>query len=81
MLEAVEGPSGFQSLRGVVVDLVEAGMSPDLLIEDMEQLRALISEEHEDIMLEVMDQLVGYCAPRTRILPRPLPGDADYGIR
>lgn len=81
MIEAIEGPGGFQSLRAVIVGLVESGMSEEVLIEDMEQLRALLAPKDKDAMLDVMDQLVGYCAKQARILPRPQPGDADFGLR
>ncbi len=81
MFEAVEASNGFSRLRRVVVALVEQGVSVDILINDMQDLLALLAEEHEDMMLDVMDQLVGYCPKTQRILPRPEPGDADYGIR
>lgn len=81
MFEAVEAPTGFSRLRRVVVALVEQGVPVDLLINDMQDLLALLTEEHEDMMLDVMDQLVGHCPDTQRILPRPQPGDADYGIR
>jgi len=81
MLDAVEGDNGQFSLRVVIVGLVESGLSAELLIEDMEQLRALLAPDREDMMLDVMDQLVGYCARQVRILPRPQPGDADFGLR
>lgn len=81
MFEAVEAPGGFSRLRDVVVAFVEDGVAPDILIRDMTDILALLTEEHEDMMLEVMDQLVGHCQQTQRILPRPEPGDPDFGIR
>lgn len=81
MLDAVEEPNGFLSLRDVVVMLVERGVSADTLIDDMENIRGLLNEKNEDLMLDVMDHLVGHCHQTQRILPRPQPGDADFGTR
>lgn len=81
MFEAVEHTEGFSRLRDVIVSMVEQGTDPGILINDMQDLLALLAEEHEDMMLDVMDQLVGYCSQTQRILPRPQPGDADFGLR
>ena len=80
MLDAVEG-DGFASLRKVVVRLVEEGIDPDILLEDLDQIQGLVDEEHADITMNVMDRLVGWCSDWARILPRPQPGDADFGLR
>ncbi len=81
MFEAVEGLNGFSSLRDVIVSFIEEGVDPDILIRDMTDILALLTEQHEEMMMEVMDQLVGHCAVTQRILPRPEPGDPDFGIR
>ncbi len=81
MLEAVESLDGFSRLRDVVVSLVEEGVTADILIKDMTDILALLSDENEDMMINVMDQLVGWCSDWARILPRPQSGEADYGLR
>ena len=64
MLFAVEEGSGFEDLRGVVKAYVDQGLSILVIMEDLEQIRGLLSETQEDDVLDVMDLVVGYCRPR-----------------
>ena len=69
MLFAVEEGSGFEDLRGVVKAYVDQGMSILVIMEDLEQIRGLLSETQEDDVLDVMDLVVGYCRSEIRIGP------------
>ena len=40
-------------------------MSILVIMEDLEQIRGLLSETQEDDVLDVMDLVVGYCIGRT----------------
>lgn len=67
MLDAVEGSDGFVRLRVVVQGLADNGVEADVLLEDLDQIRKLVSEEDEDKAMDVMDLIVGYCADSARI--------------
>ncbi len=70
MLDVVESSPGFERLRDLVQEFVDQGVPIERLVEDLDQIRGLVTEEQEDSVLDVMDLLVGYCAPQLRILPR-----------
>jgi hypothetical protein len=70
MMKAVESPQAFGRLRDLVKQFVDEGVPPDQLLDDLSQIRALVSEETEESVLDVMDLLVGWCAPEFRIIPR-----------
>lgn len=67
MLEAVEGDSGDDSLRGVVKAYIDAGVDIEALFEDLDQIRALVDEADSDLVLDVMDLDVGHCYPSSRL--------------
>ncbi len=67
MVDAVESPDGFVRLRDLVKGLLDAGLSEEALLEDLSQIRALVPEEAEDRVLDVMDLLVGWCAPEFKL--------------
>jgi hypothetical protein len=69
MLAAVEDPDGFERLRAVVKQLLNEGVHGDVLIEDLGQIRGLVSTADEDKVLDVTDLLVGWCATEFRLLP------------
>lgn len=69
MLLAVEHPDGFERLRSVVKQLLDAGLPGEVLLEDLGQIRGLVSTDDEDKVLDVMDLLVGWCAPEFRLAP------------
>ena len=69
ILEAVEGEDGFEALRTVVQGLAGDGVDLRTLLEDLDQLRPLVAEAQEDAITDVMDLVVGYCAPTARIGP------------
>jgi hypothetical protein len=63
MLEAVESSDGFERLREFVKRLLASGLPEDVLVEDLSEIRALVPADVEDRVLDVMDLLVGWCAP------------------
>jgi hypothetical protein len=67
MLEAVESEAGFEALRDVVTGLLDSGATKEELLEDLSQIRKLVDEETEDLVLDVMDLLEGWCAPSARL--------------
>ena len=68
MMQAVESSQGFNRLRSLVKQLLDEGALPDLLLEDLSQIRPLVSEETEESVLDVMDLLVGWCAPEFKLV-------------
>jgi hypothetical protein len=67
MLQAMEGTDGFASLRDLVKRHLDGGASREVLLEDLSQIRALVPEHIEDLVLNVMDLLTGWCAPSARL--------------
>ena len=61
----------FAALSTVVRALVEEGESREALYEELERLRATLRHhgrhDRDDIVLDVMDLLAGFCAPQARI--------------
>ena len=58
-------------LRDIARSLLDAGMTRESLLGSLEHLRSEFQNagdsEAEDITLEVMDYLVGWCSPNMRI--------------
>jgi hypothetical protein len=69
MLIAVESAQGFSGLRALVKRYLDDGIPVDQLLEDLSQIRALVSEHTEESVLDVMDLLVGWCAPEFKLTP------------
>jgi len=67
MLQAVEGDGGFTALRDLVKRLLDGGVAGEILLEDLSQIRGLVSEHVEDLVLDVMYLLTGWCAPQFRL--------------
>lgn len=67
MLIAVESSNGFDNLRTLVKRYLDDGIRAEHLLEDLSQIRALVSEDVEELVLDVMDLLVGWCAPEYRL--------------
>jgi hypothetical protein len=70
MLLAVESAQGLDSLKELVQRYLNEGIGADLLVDDLDQTRTLVSDEVEETVLEVMDLLVGWCAPKFRLVRR-----------
>lgn len=69
MIAAVEGENGSDALSKVVRRLVSEDVPLPVLMNDLDQIRGLVSDEDEDAILDVMDLVVGYCGPSARIGP------------
>ncbi|MEZ5096457.1 MAG: hypothetical protein R2731_10250 [Nocardioides sp.] len=69
MLTAVEHAEGFERLRAVVRRLLYEGIAGEALLEDLSQIRGLVSQDDEEKVLDVMDLLTGWCAPEFRMGP------------
>ena len=69
--EAVGCERPLERLRDEVRRLVEQGHERDSLLEELERLRVTLQHEardaEEDVVLEVMDFLTGWCSPHMRI--------------
>lgn len=50
-------------LRECLIKFKDAGMGKDSMIKSMEELRNNCDAETEDILLELMDFVTGYCNP------------------
>ena len=66
LIEAAE-VSGFDTLRDLVKSLLGEGVAKETLLEDLSQIRALVDEEAEENVLDVLDLLVGWCAQEFRL--------------
>ena len=69
MIAAVEGQNGLEALSIVVKRLASEQVPLPVLMNDLDQIRGLVSDDHEDAVLDVMDLVVGYCGPSARIGP------------
>jgi hypothetical protein len=58
-----------ETLRQAVRNGLHDGVSGDDLLADLQAIRAGLSEEVEDRVLYVMDELVGWCGPHARLQP------------
>jgi hypothetical protein len=67
MVAAVESPDGFDQLRALVQNELESGAESDALLADLDDIRRLVDGQTEDGVLDVMDLLVGWCAPEARL--------------
>lgn len=69
MLAAVELPEGRERLRSLVERMLADRIPTETLLDDLSGIRGLVSQDVEDKILDVMDLLVGWCAPSARLLP------------
>jgi hypothetical protein len=46
---------------------LKGGEKRETILANMEELRKSVSDEKEDILLEVMDLLVGWCSPHAKL--------------
>jgi uncharacterized protein YgfB (UPF0149 family) len=75
MLRAVEGPGGRERLRDLMQEMLDEGIPAEELYEDLTEIHALLPEDEQEAMLDVMDALTGWCAPSYRLEPRRPPQD------
>jgi hypothetical protein len=55
------------AIRALVEELRRKGEQKETILARMQELRGSVSSEQENILLEVMDFLVGWRSPRARI--------------
>ncbi len=69
LLRALEQSDAYEALRQVVLAWKASGMSQQAVLSVFEQVRPALSEQEtkEDLLLDVMDCIVGYCAPSARL--------------
>ena len=66
LLLAVQHFDGFERLPELVQGLLDEGATVDEVLGQLEQVRHQVTSEDEDKVLDVMDLLVGWCAPTRR---------------
>lgn len=54
-------------LRRAVEQELQAGTPPEHVIAKLETLRAGLSDSDEDVVLEVLDFVTGWCSPHARL--------------
>lgn len=64
---ALDNPNQLEALRQAVIDLRVTGIDKALILAELEALRRTVEDRDEDVILEVMDFLVGNCSPHMRI--------------
>ncbi|TKI69479.1 hypothetical protein FC756_09020 [Lysinibacillus mangiferihumi] len=55
------------ALRESLIRFKDKGMGKNSMLENLEKLREISDSETEDILLELMDFVVGYCNPNLSI--------------
>jgi Spy/CpxP family protein refolding chaperone len=55
------------ALRSLLTRALKDGEKRETILTKMEDLRKSVSDEQEDILLEVMDYLVGWCSPHAKL--------------
>jgi hypothetical protein len=66
-MAALNGQQPFERLREVCVAELGSGASSETVYDALATLRPLLDETREDAVLDVMDQLVGWCRPDPRL--------------
>jgi hypothetical protein len=73
LLEALNSEDPSRSLRHVLEAASSTGHGPEQLLKALEDLRGdLVAQDRsdqEDVVLDVMDRVLGWCAPAQRIKP------------
>lgn len=54
-------------LRECLIEFRDRGMNKDLMLKSLESLRKVSNSQIEDILLELMDFVVGFCNPQLSI--------------
>ena len=67
LMEAAESEDAHASLRNLVQQLIDSGVSDEVLLEDLGEIRPLFPEEVSNVIADTMDLLNGWCAPEARI--------------
>src|SRR5262245_23172202 len=77
--QALRSSDPYRQLRSLVESLFAKGQSTDTVLTLFEttrrQLREAGRQSDEDVLMDVMDCLVGWCGPDARLSPDPAPND------
>jgi hypothetical protein len=65
--EILNQPDAFSNLRAEMTQLRVEGVSKQEIYTALESLRTQVTEAQDDIILEGMDVLVGFCSPHVLI--------------
>jgi hypothetical protein len=64
---ALASGHSLDELRAVAKQDLDAGVPRDQIIEALEAIRPSLSDEDEDVVLEVLDFVTGWCSPSARL--------------
>ena len=68
LTEALQQSSPIEKLEPIVKDLLDKGYSKESILTEFESFRKTTTDEdYEDVVLDVMDFLTGWCSPHKRI--------------
>jgi len=68
LTEALQQSHPIEKLEQIVKDLLDKGYSKDSILAEFESFRETTTDEdYEEIVLDVMDFLTGWCSPHKRI--------------
>ena len=67
--DGLASPSPHAGLALRVQDLLNAGEPTEKLLAELELFRSVCTDFEEDVVLEVMDRLVGWCSPSAVLKP------------
>lgn len=70
LLEALES-DGSGGMRDLTQRLLDKDVPTEILLDDLGQIRGLVTEDQEETVLDIMDRLAGWCAPSARMAKRP----------
>ena len=65
--EILNQANAFSNLRTEMIELRVEGVSKQEIYAALESLRTQVTEAQDDIILEAMDVLVGFCSPHMLI--------------
>ena len=68
ILKGLESNYNLLKLRNYLDDFKKRGMSREVMIEELEGLRVGVNTEREDILLELLDFVVGFCNSELSII-------------
>ena len=70
---AIQGARPIERLRQLALDLAKEGNTPETVLALFDDYRGILREtnreEEEDIVLEVMDCIVGFCSTQAKLFP------------
>jgi hypothetical protein len=73
--KALESPEPFKELRHLAVQLLSKGQDQTAILAVFEKVRQELRQgnrgQEEDVIMEVMDCLVGWCSPHMKLPPDP----------